>query len=46
VHGFAHLALGGELDWAASERGGKSAILNSFLPLTLKHLPLPAPARR
>ena len=42
VHGFAHLALGGELDWAASARGGRSAILNTFLPLTLKHLPVPA----
>jgi AcrR family transcriptional regulator len=41
VHGFAHLALGGELDWAAAERGGKSVILNSFLPLTLRHLQPP-----
>lgn len=41
VHGFSHLALGGELDWAASGRGGKSAILERFLPLTLKHLPVP-----
>jgi len=39
VHGFAHLALGGELDGPARKRGGKSAILKSFLPLTLKHLP-------
>ena len=42
VHGFSHLALGGELDWAASGRGGKGAILERFLPLTLKHLPVPA----
>ncbi len=39
VHGFAHLALGGELDTPAGSRGGKGAILKSFLPLTLKHLP-------
>jgi AcrR family transcriptional regulator len=39
VHGFAHLALGGELDRPARTRGGKRAILKSFLPLTLKHLP-------
>ena len=39
VHGFAHLALGGQLDRAARSRGGKDAILKSFLPLTLKHLP-------
>lgn len=39
VHGFAHLALGGELDGPARRRGGKSAILKSFLPLTLKYLP-------
>jgi AcrR family transcriptional regulator len=42
VHGFSHLALGGEFDYAARMRGGKDAILKSFLPLTLKHLPLPA----
>jgi AcrR family transcriptional regulator len=40
VHGFAHLALGGQLDWAATAYGGgKHAILDRFLPLTLKHLP-------
>ncbi len=43
VHGFAHLALGGEFDHAAANRGGKEQILKSFLPLTLKHLPLPRP---
>jgi AcrR family transcriptional regulator len=39
VHGFSHLALGGQLDRAAGLRGGKSAILKSFLPLTLRYLP-------
>jgi AcrR family transcriptional regulator len=39
VHGFAHLALGGELDRPARGRGGKNAILKTFLPLTLQHLP-------
>ena len=39
VHGFAHLALGGELDRPATKRGGRAAILKSFLPLTLKYLP-------
>ena len=38
VHGFAHLALGGKFDRPARQRGGKSAILKSFLPLTLAHL--------
>ena len=41
VHGFAHLALGGELSHAAAMRGGPAAILNTFLPLALKHLPVP-----
>jgi AcrR family transcriptional regulator len=45
VHGFAHLALGGELDDAARTRGGKDAILKSFLPLMLKHLPIPSPRK-
>jgi AcrR family transcriptional regulator len=40
VHGFAHLALGGELSRPARQRGGKRAILKSFLPLTLKYLPV------
>ncbi|HTQ12329.1 MAG TPA: TetR/AcrR family transcriptional regulator [Rhizomicrobium sp.] len=43
VHGFAHLALGGELDLAARAHGGRGAILNSFLPLMLKFLPVPEP---
>ncbi len=40
VHGFSHLALGGELDFAAKRRGGRTAILERFLPLTLKYLPV------
>lgn len=39
VHGFSHLALGGQLDRAAKIRGGRNAIVKTFLPLTLKHLP-------
>jgi AcrR family transcriptional regulator len=39
VHGFAHLALGGKFNRPARQRGGKSVILKSFLPLTLAHLP-------
>ena len=45
VHGFAHLALGGELDFAAQMRGGGDLILDSFLPLTLKHLPITTPRK-
>jgi len=41
VHGFAHLALGGQLDRAAQQRGGKNAILDRFLPLMLEYLPIP-----
>jgi AcrR family transcriptional regulator len=41
VHGFAHLALGGELQKAAGGRASKETILKSFLPLMLKHLPAP-----
>jgi AcrR family transcriptional regulator len=39
VHGFAHLALGGELGHPARGGGGKDVILKSLLPLTLKYLP-------
>lgn len=39
VHGFAHLALGGQFDRVARQRGGKNAILRTFLPLTLEHIP-------
>lgn len=41
VHGFANLALSGEFDRPASMFGGKDAILKTFLPLTLKYLPVP-----
>ncbi|HUO90965.1 MAG TPA: TetR/AcrR family transcriptional regulator [Rhizomicrobium sp.] len=41
AHGFSHLALGGELDQVAAEHGGKGAILDRFLPLMLRHLPVP-----
>lgn len=40
VHGFAHLALSGDLDAAAMMRGGKDVIASSFLPLMLQHLPV------
>lgn len=39
VHGFSHLALGGQFDTAARTRGGKRAIFDAFLPLTLRHIP-------
>jgi AcrR family transcriptional regulator len=43
VHGFSHLALGGEFDNPIAMRGGdKDMILKSFLPLMLKHLPAPS----
>ena len=41
VHGYSHLALGGELGHPARGGGGKDAILKSLLPLTLKYLPSP-----
>jgi AcrR family transcriptional regulator len=41
VHGFSHLALGGELDLPAEQRGGKKRILDTFLPLMLRNLPVP-----
>jgi AcrR family transcriptional regulator len=41
VHGYCHLAFGGELSDPARGGGGKDAILESLLPLTLKHLPSP-----
>jgi AcrR family transcriptional regulator len=40
VHGFSHLMLGGELD-SLVKSGGKRVLVDTFLPLTLKHLPLP-----
>jgi AcrR family transcriptional regulator len=39
VHGFSHLALGGELHGPGGESVAKDAILRSFLPLILGHLP-------
>jgi AcrR family transcriptional regulator len=41
VHGYCHLAFGGELSKPARGGGSKDVILESLLPLTLKHLPLP-----
>lgn len=41
VHGYCHLAFGGELSNPARGGGGKDVILESLLPLTLKHLPSP-----
>jgi AcrR family transcriptional regulator len=41
VHGYCHLAFGGELNNPARGGGSKDVILESLLPLTLKHLPLP-----
>jgi AcrR family transcriptional regulator len=41
VHGFSHLALGGELGNPARGGGSRTVILKSLLPLALKHLPLP-----
>ncbi len=41
VHGFAHLALGGEFEIAAAQYGGGKGIAEHFLPLMLKHLSAP-----
>jgi AcrR family transcriptional regulator len=44
VHGFSHLALGGEFDHPARRAGGgRKAILGTFLPLALQYLPRPVP---
>jgi hypothetical protein len=44
VHGFSHLALGGELDNPARRAGGgRKAILGTFLPLALQYLPRTIP---
>lgn len=45
VHGFAHLALGGQFDGPAQMRGMKGEISKTFLPLMLAHLPEP-PAQK
>ena len=42
VHGYCHLAFGGELSNPARGGGGNDVILESLLPLTLKHLPSPS----
>lgn len=39
VHGFAHLALGGELNHAREQAGIDQGVLDYLLPLTLQHLP-------
>jgi AcrR family transcriptional regulator len=39
VHGFAHLVLGGQMDRAAAQLGGRKAIMARMLPLTLEQLP-------
>lgn len=39
VHGFAHLALGGELGVAPETKRGRTLILESLLPAMLLHLP-------
>ncbi len=44
VHGFSHLALGGEFNGPSLHLGGKKAILQTFLPLALKYLPRPVGA--
>jgi AcrR family transcriptional regulator len=38
VHGFAHLALGGDMDGSSGRTGD---VMGEFLPLMLKHLPMP-----
>jgi AcrR family transcriptional regulator len=39
VHGFAHLALGGELRDAQGNAAATETVLHSLLPLMLQHLP-------
>ena len=39
VHGFAHLALGGELGIAPEKKQGRTVILETLLPAMLQHLP-------
>jgi AcrR family transcriptional regulator len=39
VHGFAHLALGGELGQAPETKKGRTLILETLLPAMLQHLP-------
>ena len=42
VHGYSHLAIGGELGNPARGGGGKDIVLESLLPLMLKYLPFEA----
>ena len=44
VHGFSHLALGGDLRTANLVAGDTEAILNTLLPLVLEHLPWTRPS--
>jgi AcrR family transcriptional regulator len=46
VHGFSHLALGGELLKRLPEPADQEEILSSLLPLMLGHLPKPAGSSR
>jgi AcrR family transcriptional regulator len=39
VHGFAHLALGGELGIAPETKRGRTLILETLLPAMMQHLP-------
>lgn len=39
VHGFSHLALGGQLHDPAGETAGRKTIVENLLPLMLRHLP-------
>jgi AcrR family transcriptional regulator len=41
VHGYCHLAFGGELNKPARGGGDKDVVLEQLLPLMLKHLPSP-----
>jgi AcrR family transcriptional regulator len=41
VHGFSHLALGGELRDPKGNTAGPRCILETLLPLMLEHLPVP-----
>ena len=41
VHGYCHLAFGGELSNPARGGGGTDVILETLLPMMLKHLPSP-----
>ncbi len=45
VHGFAHLALGGELRDAQGNAAATETVLQSLLPLMLQHLPAMAVAK-